>query len=85
MPISDRLGMDDVSRPLVGVIDYRAGNSRSVGRALDFLGVPNRMLRVPDDLAGVDRVVLPGGGQRGDHDGLPGGCRLAGGAGVAGG
>ena len=65
MPISDRLGMNDVSRPLVGVIDYRTGNSRSVGRALDFLGVPNRMLRGPDDLAGVDRVVLPGVGSAG--------------------
>lgn len=57
--------MPDASGPVTGVIDYRTGNSRSVGRALDFLGVPNRMLRVPDDLAGVDRVVLPGVGSAG--------------------
>lgn len=65
MPISDRLGMTDVSRPVTGVIDYRTGNSRSVARALDFLGVPNRMLRMPGDLTGVDRVVLPGVGSAG--------------------
>jgi glutamine amidotransferase len=57
--------MTDFSIPVVGVIGYRTGNSRSVGRALDFLGVPNRMLRVPGDLAGVDRVVLPGVGSAG--------------------
>lgn len=51
--------------PVVGVIDYRTGNSQSVGYALDFLGVPNRLLDSPDDLEGIDRVVLPGVGSAG--------------------
>lgn len=60
--------MADAARsglPLTGIIDYEAGNARSVQRALDYLGVPNRMLAVPDDMSGVDRVILPGVGAAG--------------------
>ncbi|WP_406452599.1 imidazole glycerol phosphate synthase subunit HisH [Streptomyces sp. NBC_00876] len=52
-------------RPVVGVIDYQTGNSQSVQYALDFLGVPNRLMKTPDDLTEVDRVILPGVGSAG--------------------
>ena len=57
--------MSDGDRPVVGVIDYQTGNSQSVVYALDHLGVPNRVLKTPDDLEGVDRVILPGVGSAG--------------------
>lgn len=47
------------------MIDYTTGNSRSVGRALDFLGLANRLLKSPDDLDGIDRLILPGVGAAG--------------------
>ncbi len=49
----------------VGVIDYRTGNSRSVHRALNFLGVPNRLLTSPVEMHGIDRLILPGVGSAG--------------------
>ncbi|MEU9575243.1 imidazole glycerol phosphate synthase subunit HisH [Streptomyces massasporeus] len=52
-------------RPVVGVIDYQTGNSQSVVYALDFLGVPNRLLKTADELSGVDRIILPGVGSAG--------------------
>ncbi|QID34382.1 imidazole glycerol phosphate synthase subunit HisH [Streptomyces albus] len=52
-------------RPVVGVIDYRTGNSQSVAHALNFLGVPNRLLISPGELAGTDRIILPGVGSAG--------------------
>ncbi|WP_103528879.1 imidazole glycerol phosphate synthase subunit HisH [Streptomyces sp. SM12] len=52
-------------RPVVGVIDYRTGNSQSVVHALNFLGVPNRLLTSPNELIGADRIILPGVGSAG--------------------
>ncbi|MFD7919672.1 imidazole glycerol phosphate synthase subunit HisH [Streptomyces sp. NPDC059740] len=52
-------------RPVVGVIDYRTGNSQSVVHALNFLGVPNRLLTSPEGLDGIDRIILPGVGSAG--------------------
>lgn len=52
-------------RPVVGVIDYRTGNSQSVVHALNFLGVPNRLLISPPELDGIDRIILPGVGSAG--------------------
>jgi glutamine amidotransferase len=52
-------------RPVVGVIDYRTGNSQSVAHALNFMGVPNRLLASPDELDGIDRIILPGVGSAG--------------------
>ncbi|SRR5216683_483906 len=57
--------MSSRGRPVVGVIDYQAGNSQSVVYALNFRGVPNRLLKTPDDLAGIDRIILPGVGSAG--------------------
>jgi glutamine amidotransferase len=47
---------------VIGVIDYRTGNSRSVVFALDHLGIANKLVGSPEDCAGVDRFILPGVG-----------------------
>ncbi len=49
---------------MIAVIDYGAGNLRSVLHALRYLGVGQdvRLVHSPDDLAGADRIVLPGVG-----------------------
>lgn len=53
------------SHAVVGVIDYRTGNSQSVVYALNHLGIANRMLASPADAGEVDRFVLPGVGAAG--------------------
>jgi glutamine amidotransferase len=47
---------------MIGVIDYRAGNAPSVMYALENLGLDARSVVTPDDVAGVDRLILPGVG-----------------------
>jgi glutamine amidotransferase len=47
---------------VIGLIDYGAGNLRSVEFALRRIGVPYRRVPEPAGLAGVDRIVLPGVG-----------------------
>lgn len=47
---------------MIGVIDYRAGNAPSVGYALERLGIEHRLVSVAEQLADVDRLVLPGVG-----------------------
>ena len=51
--------------PLVGIIDYRTGNSRSFSYALDRVKVPNRLVVTPRDAEGVTHFVLPGVGAAG--------------------
>lgn len=51
--------------PLVGIIDYRTGNSRSFSYALDRVEVPNRLVVTPRDVEGVTHFVLPGVGAAG--------------------
>ncbi|MFC2160843.1 imidazole glycerol phosphate synthase subunit HisH [Acidobacteriota bacterium] len=46
----------------VGIVDYGAGNLRSVKKALDYLGAENRFIRKADDLGRVQRLILPGVG-----------------------
>lgn len=48
---------------MIGIIDYNAGNLRSVTNALDRLARPYRICSEPADLAQVRIVVLPGVGQ----------------------
>lgn len=48
---------------MLAVIDYGAGNLRSVLHALDHLGVQDvHVVRWPGELHGVDRIILPGVG-----------------------
>jgi glutamine amidotransferase len=51
---------------MIGVIDYGMGNLGSVTNALSFLGVPARVLREPEELAGCQSLILPGVGAFGD-------------------
>jgi glutamine amidotransferase len=50
----------------VGLIDYGAGNLRSVYKALVFLGANVRIITSPDEINGVRSLILPGVGAFGD-------------------
>ena len=47
---------------VIGVISYQTGNSRSVMRALDHLGVPCVLAEGPGDARDVRGLILPGVG-----------------------
>lgn len=48
---------------MLAVIDYGAGNLRSVVHALNYLGAENlRIVRTPDELRGASKIILPGVG-----------------------
>ncbi len=48
---------------MIGIVDYNAGNIKSVSRALDFLSVPHIVSKNPSDLENVDRLIFPGVGE----------------------
>lgn len=50
----------------VAVVDYDAGNTLSVTRALEKVGATVNLTSDPDQLFGADAVVLPGVGAFGD-------------------
>lgn len=50
----------------LGVIDYGAGNLRSVLNTFEAAGVKGHLVRTPEDAAGVTHLVLPGVGAFGD-------------------
>ena len=49
--------------PMIGIVDYNAGNIKSVERALDYLKAPYILSKNPADLQKVDRVIFPGDGE----------------------
>lgn len=51
---------------MIGIIDYDAGNIRSVEKALTYLGEESVVTRDPDILFQADKVILPGVGSFGD-------------------
>ncbi|MCM1082756.1 MAG: imidazole glycerol phosphate synthase subunit HisH [Clostridium sp.] len=51
---------------MVSVIDYDAGNIRSVEKAVSFLGEEAVVTRDRDVILGSDKVILPGVGSFGD-------------------
>jgi imidazole glycerol-phosphate synthase subunit HisH len=51
---------------MIALIDYGAGNVRSVHKALEAVGAEVRIARAPHGLDGVAKVVLPGVGAFGD-------------------
>ena len=51
---------------MVAIIDYDAGNLRSVEKALEALGAETVVTRDPEVIAGSSRVILPGVGSFGD-------------------
>ena len=48
---------------MTGIIDYNAGNIKSVERAMDFLGEPYILSKKPGDLKDCTRLVFPGDGE----------------------
>ena len=51
---------------MIGIIDYDAGNLKSVEKALHYLGKEVIVTRDPKQLRQVDKVILPGVGAFGD-------------------
>jgi len=51
---------------MIALIDYGAGNVRSVHKALETVGAEVQLTRDPDDITGAARIVLPGVGAFGD-------------------
>jgi glutamine amidotransferase len=47
---------------MIGIIDYGAGNLHSVKNAFDCLKIKNRIIKMPEDMSSVKRIVLPGVG-----------------------
>ncbi len=47
---------------MIALVDYGAGNLRSVQNALDALEVVSAIASTPDDLRGADAIVFPGVG-----------------------
>ena len=50
---------------MIIIIDYDAGNLTSVKRALDHLGIPNRITPDPDEVRQAERIIFPGVGHAG--------------------
>ena len=51
---------------MIGIIDYDAGNIKSVEKALQSLGQETAVTRDPETLLKADKVILPGVGAFGD-------------------
>jgi len=51
---------------MIALVDYGAGNVRSVLKALQAVGAQVRLAREPRALRGADKIVLPGVGAFGD-------------------
>lgn len=51
---------------MIAIIDYDAGNIKSVEKALQFLGEETVLSRDRDEILTADKVVLPGVGSFGD-------------------
>ena len=47
---------------MIAIIDYNVGNLHNLKNALDYQGLPNRIVREAHELAGADHIVLPGVG-----------------------
>ena len=48
---------------MIGIIDYNAGNIKSVERALQHLNLDYKISKKPQDLVDVDRLIFPGVGE----------------------
>ena len=51
---------------MIAIIDYDAGNLKSVEKALALLGQPSVITRERDEILRADKVILPGVGAFGD-------------------
>ena len=48
---------------MIGIVDYNAGNIKSVERALSFLNCEYVISKNPTDLKNVDKLIFPGVGE----------------------
>jgi glutamine amidotransferase len=55
-----------VAETTIAIIDYDAGNIKSVEKALQYLGVNALLTRDRDEILNADKVILPGVGAFGD-------------------
>ena len=46
----------------VGIIDFKSNNSKSVLSVITSLGIEAKLIRSPDDLMGLERLIIPGVG-----------------------
>ena len=51
---------------MIAIIDYDAGNLKSVEKALQFLGVEAKITSDAEEILGADKIILPGVGAFGD-------------------
>ena len=51
---------------MIAIIDYDAGNIKSVEKALQYLGEEAVITRDREEILGSDKVILPGVGAFGD-------------------
>ena len=51
---------------MIAIIDYDAGNLRSVEKAMQYIGEDVIISRDRDEILAADKVVLPGVGSFGD-------------------
>ena len=51
---------------MIAIIDYDAGNLKSVEKALKFLGAESCITRSPREILSADKVILPGVGAFGE-------------------
>ena len=51
---------------MIGVIDYGAGNLRSVCNSLEKLSIDSQVIKSPNDLNGISKMIFPGVGSFGD-------------------
>ena len=51
---------------MIGIIDYNAGNIRSVKNALSFCGAKFELVSTPEQVLGSDKILLPGVGAFGE-------------------
>ena len=53
-------------RTMITLLDYGAGNVRSVINAIESLGEKVRLVETPEDLRGAEKLVFPGVGHFGN-------------------
>lgn len=51
---------------MIAILDYDAGNTKSVEKALAYLGKEGKITRDPDEIFASEKVILPGVGSFGD-------------------
>ena len=51
---------------MIAIIDYGVGNLYSLSHSLSFLGIENKVTRVPEEIQAADKIILPGVGAFGD-------------------